>query len=159
MATAVVTGAASGIGRAVATRLSAKGYPVHLADVASTTELARSIDGVSHVVDVSDANVMDRLAEAATEPSRILITASLAGLVTFPGGGAYAATKHAVVAVAEQAAMDCLARTYPSRSCAPPSCAAGCLMSVSIQTTSPWPLSMQPRQAPSSSSRTSGRTP
>jgi NAD(P)-dependent dehydrogenase (short-subunit alcohol dehydrogenase family) len=48
---------------------------------------------------------MDRLAEAATEPSRILITASLAGLVTFPGGGAYAATKHAVVAVAEQAAM------------------------------------------------------
>ena len=41
----------------------------------------------------------------AGEPGRILITASLAGLVTFPGGGAYAASKHAVVAVAEQAAL------------------------------------------------------
>jgi NAD(P)-dependent dehydrogenase (short-subunit alcohol dehydrogenase family) len=39
------------------------------------------------------------------QPSRVLITASLAGLVTFPGGGAYAATKHAVVTVAEQTAM------------------------------------------------------
>ena len=39
------------------------------------------------------------------EPARILITASLAGLVTFPGGGAYAASTHAVVAVAEQAAL------------------------------------------------------
>jgi hypothetical protein len=38
-------------------------------------------------------------------PGRIVITASLAGLVTFPGGGAYAATKHALVAVAEQAAL------------------------------------------------------
>ena len=33
------------------------------------------------------------------------MTASLAGVVTFPTGGAYAASKHAVVAVAEQAAM------------------------------------------------------
>ncbi|HUG83750.1 MAG TPA: SDR family NAD(P)-dependent oxidoreductase [Euzebya sp.] len=43
----------------------------------------------------------------AGDPRRdtILITASLAGVVTFPTGGAYAATKHAVVAVAEQAAM------------------------------------------------------
>jgi NAD(P)-dependent dehydrogenase (short-subunit alcohol dehydrogenase family) len=37
--------------------------------------------------------------------SHIIITASLAGLITFPGGGAYAATKHATVTVAEQAAM------------------------------------------------------
>lgn len=42
---------------------------------------------------------------ADADPSRILVTASLAGVVTFPGGGAYAATKHAVAAVAEQAAM------------------------------------------------------
>ncbi len=39
------------------------------------------------------------------EPSQILITASLAGVVTWPGGGPYAASKHAVLAVAEQAAM------------------------------------------------------
>lgn len=37
--------------------------------------------------------------------SRLLVTASLAGLVTFPGGGAYSATKHAVAAVAQQAAL------------------------------------------------------
>jgi NAD(P)-dependent dehydrogenase (short-subunit alcohol dehydrogenase family) len=42
---------------------------------------------------------------AAGRPAHILITASLAGLATFPGGGAYAATKHAVVAVAEQTAL------------------------------------------------------
>jgi NAD(P)-dependent dehydrogenase (short-subunit alcohol dehydrogenase family) len=42
---------------------------------------------------------------AAREPAHILITASLAGLVTFPWGGVYAATKHALVAVAEQTAM------------------------------------------------------
>jgi NAD(P)-dependent dehydrogenase (short-subunit alcohol dehydrogenase family) len=42
---------------------------------------------------------------ASDEPRRVLITASLAGLVTFPQGGAYAASKHAVVAVAEQTAL------------------------------------------------------
>jgi NAD(P)-dependent dehydrogenase (short-subunit alcohol dehydrogenase family) len=42
---------------------------------------------------------------ARERPAHILITASLAGLVTFPGGGAYAATKHAVVAVAEQTSL------------------------------------------------------
>lgn len=36
---------------------------------------------------------------------RLLITASLAGLATWPGGGPYAASKHAVVTVAEQTAV------------------------------------------------------
>jgi NADP-dependent 3-hydroxy acid dehydrogenase YdfG len=36
---------------------------------------------------------------------RILITASLAGLATWPTGGAYAASKHAVITIAEQAAL------------------------------------------------------
>ena len=45
-----------------------------------------------------------RLVEAG-RPAGILITASLAGLATWPGGGPYAASKHAVVAVAEQAAL------------------------------------------------------
>ena len=35
----------------------------------------------------------------------MLITASLAGVTIWPGGGAYAASKHAVVAVAEQASL------------------------------------------------------
>ncbi|NBE99281.1 SDR family NAD(P)-dependent oxidoreductase [Nonomuraea sp. KC401] len=42
---------------------------------------------------------------ASGRPGHILITASLAGLVTFPGGGAYPASKHAVVALAEQTAL------------------------------------------------------
>ena len=39
------------------------------------------------------------------EPAHVIITASLAGVLSFPGGGAYAASKHAVLAVAEQAAQ------------------------------------------------------
>jgi 1-deoxy-11beta-hydroxypentalenate dehydrogenase len=42
---------------------------------------------------------------ASGGPGHLLITASLAGLATFAGGGAYGASKHAVVAVAEQAAL------------------------------------------------------
>ena len=42
---------------------------------------------------------------SARRRGQILITGSLAGLVTFPGGGAYAATKHAVVALAESASL------------------------------------------------------
>jgi NADP-dependent 3-hydroxy acid dehydrogenase YdfG len=42
---------------------------------------------------------------AAGGPRRLLITASLAGLATWPGGGGYAASKHGAVAVAEQAAL------------------------------------------------------
>ena len=158
MGTAVVTGAAGGIGRALARRLAATGHQVHLADIFDTADLASEVGGVAHAVDVSAPEDLDRLAEAAGDaevvclnagvvgasmgspwevpaeewqrllgvnllgvvnglrsfvprmlaggrPGRIVITASLAGLVTFPGGGAYAATKHALVAVAEQAAL------------------------------------------------------
>jgi NAD(P)-dependent dehydrogenase (short-subunit alcohol dehydrogenase family) len=158
MSTAVVTGAASGIGRAMAVRLTRTGHRVHLADIVSADELAEELGGVFHRVDVGDPDDMAALARAAPgarvvclnagmvgrsmgapwqaprqewerlwrtnvmgvvnglsafvprlvdagQPARILITASLAGLVTFPGGGAYAASKHAVVAVAEQAAL------------------------------------------------------
>jgi NAD(P)-dependent dehydrogenase (short-subunit alcohol dehydrogenase family) len=41
----------------------------------------------------------------ANAQRHLLITASLAGVLTFPSGGAYAASKHAVVAIAEQAAL------------------------------------------------------
>lgn len=156
--TAVVTGAASGIGLALARQLAAEGYRVHLADLTPTAVLAAELGGVPVLVDVADSEQMAALAHTVPDvevlclnagivgaalgapweappqewqrlievnlfgvvnglrafvpvlladrrPARIVITASLAGLVTFPHGGAYAATKHAVVAVAEQAAM------------------------------------------------------
>jgi NAD(P)-dependent dehydrogenase (short-subunit alcohol dehydrogenase family) len=156
--TAVVTGAASGIGRELARKLASEGHLVYLADIADTRDLAAEIGGRPAVVDVRDPDQMAGLAAAAPDarliclnagivrrslgpawevppdewrkllevnvlgvvnglrafvpqllasgqPARLLITASLAGLVTFPAGGAYAATKHAVVAIAEQAAL------------------------------------------------------
>lgn len=45
--------------------------------------------------------MMDR-----STPSQIIITSSLAGAATWPGGGPYAASKHAVLAIAEQAALE-----------------------------------------------------
>lgn len=158
MTTAVVTGAASGIGLALATHLADAGHLVHLADLSPTEEVAAQLHGVPHKVDVADAEDMARLADQVGgarivclnagivgpttgapweappgewervagvnlggvvnglrafvprlletgDPARIIITASLAGVLTFPGGGAYAASKHAVLAVAEQAAQ------------------------------------------------------
>ncbi|MFI7638144.1 SDR family NAD(P)-dependent oxidoreductase [Nonomuraea sp. NPDC049400] len=157
---AVVTGAASGIGRALATRLRSTGARVVLADVdeAALAGAAAELRADAVRTDVSDAAQMEALAAAAPgadlvclnagivgrdlgapwevspedwdrvfavnvggvvnglrafvprllaagRPAHILITASLAGLVTFPTGGAYAASKHAVVALAEQAAL------------------------------------------------------
>jgi NAD(P)-dependent dehydrogenase (short-subunit alcohol dehydrogenase family) len=158
--TAVVTGAASGIGRALATRLAASGTSVLLADIdgEAVHRLAEDLNATAMTVDVSRADDMQALAAAARDASlvclnagivgastgppwtvpaqewervfavnvggvvnglrafvpqllqanarrHLLITASLAGVVTFPAGGAYAASKHAVVAIAEQAAM------------------------------------------------------
>jgi NAD(P)-dependent dehydrogenase (short-subunit alcohol dehydrogenase family) len=158
--TAVVTGAASGIGRALAEVLHAKGARLVLADIdadalhATATRLAAT--GVPG--DVADPAAMSALAAqapqarlvclnagvvgrslgapwevppaewdrvfavnvggvvnglrafvpnllAAGEPAHVLITASLAGLAVFPGGGAYGPSKHAVTAVAEHASM------------------------------------------------------
>ena len=42
---------------------------------------------------------------AAGAPAAVLITASLAGLLSFPGNGAYGPSKRAVIAIAEQAAL------------------------------------------------------
>lgn len=158
MTTAVVTGAASGIGLALASQLSHEGHLVHLADLSPLDEVAASLQGVPHQVDVANADQMERLADQAAgarivclnagivgpttgapweaspeewervigvnlggvvnglrafvprllragDPAQVIITASLAGVLTFPGGGAYAASKHAVLAVAEQAAQ------------------------------------------------------
>jgi NAD(P)-dependent dehydrogenase (short-subunit alcohol dehydrogenase family) len=157
---AVVTGAASGIGRALATRLRASGVPVVLADVDQVAlgEVAAELGAEAVRTDVSSAVEVEALAVAAPgvdlvclnagivgrdtglpwevsaedwdrvfavnvggvvnglrafvprmlaagRPGHVLITGSLAGVVTFPTGGAYAASKHAVVALAEQAAL------------------------------------------------------
>lgn len=160
-ATAVVTGAASGIGAALARALAERGLGVRLCDV-DADGLARVAgelgSAVSDVVDVSEPDAMVELArvvgpvdvlclnagvlstdmgapwEASPQewqrvlgvnllgvvnglrafvpsmvergaPASILVTASLAGAATWPGGGPYAASKHAVLAVAEQAAL------------------------------------------------------
>jgi NADP-dependent 3-hydroxy acid dehydrogenase YdfG len=42
---------------------------------------------------------------AADRPAHLLVTGSLAGLATWPGGGSYAVSKHAVAALVEQTAL------------------------------------------------------
>jgi len=157
---AVITGAASGIGAALARRLHGRGTRLVLADIDSDHlgEIARDLGATAVPTDVADPDAMEQLAIAASaarlvclnagvvsthpgavweapdrewqrvigvnlggvvnglrafvprlladgSPSHVLITASLAGLLVWPGGGPYAASKHAVVTVAEQAAL------------------------------------------------------
>ena len=158
--TAVVTGAGSGIGRALARALAGRQAHLVLADsnTATLREVSRSLGARSVPPDVAVPAAVESLAHAASDarlvclnagvlgtglgapwevtaadwdrvfavnvggvvnglrafvprllaanrPAHILITGSLAGATTFPGGGAYGPSKHAVVAVAEHAAM------------------------------------------------------
>lgn len=158
--TAVVTGAASGIGRALALALHERGARLIVADrdADGLDDIAEEIRGHALPMDVASPDDNDRLAELAGSPTllclnagvistttgppweappdewrrvldinlggvvnglrafiprmlddgqphHILVTASLAGLATWPGGGPYAASKHAVVTVAEQTAL------------------------------------------------------
>ena len=158
--TAVVTGAASGIGQALAEALHAKGARLVLADIDADalSATATRLGATGVLADVSDPAAMSALATQAPqarliclnagvvgpslgapwevlpgewdrvfavnaggvvnglrafvpgllgsgEPAHVLITASLAGLAVFPGGGAYGPSKHAVTAIAQHAAM------------------------------------------------------
>jgi NAD(P)-dependent dehydrogenase (short-subunit alcohol dehydrogenase family) len=157
---ALVTGAASGIGRALVRQLVTGGVPVTAVDVdqVALEPLADEPEVATACVDVTDRCAHEALADRVGAPDlvclnagvvsphtgpvwstpdeewdrvlavnlggvrnglaafvprllatgrrhRLLITASLAGVTTWPIGGAYAASKHAVVAVAEQTAL------------------------------------------------------
>lgn len=166
--TAVVTGAASGIGRALVDKCLAEGMNVVLADVEHEA-LNRTLEELKHAgsrvigvqTDVARAEELDRLAEATlrafgavhllfnnagvgaggtawessladwtwvigvnlwgvihgirsfvpimlaqNEPGYIVNTASIAGLVKGHHSASYATTKHAVVALSEQLAVE-----------------------------------------------------
>lgn len=166
--TAVITGGASGIGKAIASRCCAEGMRVVLADVeqaaleATSDELAQGRGNVIGIVtDVSRPEEIDRLAAKTLErfggvdllfnnagvgagttvwestledwkwvigvnlwgvihgvrtfvpimlkqnrPAHIINTASIAGLVRGHHSASYATTKHAVVALTEQLALE-----------------------------------------------------
>ncbi|MFD5825404.1 SDR family NAD(P)-dependent oxidoreductase [Lentzea sp. NPDC060358] len=86
---AVITGAASGIGRSLAQRLSRLGSPVAIADVdeAGLAETARSLSGpvLSRVLDVRDAGDVRRFAEETRDWLSLPVAAVFnnAGVATY----------------------------------------------------------------------------
>ncbi len=172
--TAVVTGAASGIGRALTDALLAVGARVVMADVEAAALAAAADDASRHgpvlpvVVDVADPDAVASLADAARDafglvqlvfanagvsvggatwnvtpadwrwaldvnvlgvahlvhafvppliavgqPGHVCITGSIAGFLAQPGFGAYNATKHAVLGLAETLAADLREAGHP----------------------------------------------
>jgi len=151
--TAVVTGAGSGLGRAMALAFAREGMKLALADVdeAGLHEVASQVEGFAMKVDVSKEADVRAFAERIEDPflvcnnagvsplgavwestpadwqwilgvnlwgvihgvrafaprliarnaGHIVNTASVAGLISPPGSGAYNVTKHAVVALSE----------------------------------------------------------
>ena len=160
--TAVITGGASGMGRAFADRFGAAGCNVVIADIEepaierAVADLeAAGVPVLGVRTDVSDAEAMDRLGEAVAErfgaahvvclnagvgaggpigeiriadwewvlgvnlwgvihglrvflpaleaqdEGHIVVTASVAGILSYPGMGPYNASKHAVLTIAE----------------------------------------------------------
>lgn len=95
---AVITGAASGIGRALAVQLAARGADLALADIddAGLRETAALIDGVAcstHVVDVAERDAMDAFAnEVIAQHGRANLLINNAGvtLVATAEGADYA---------------------------------------------------------------------
>jgi NADP-dependent 3-hydroxy acid dehydrogenase YdfG len=78
---AVVTGAASGIGRALAVRLAAAGTRMVLADVqaAALTEVAADLHATALTTDVADPMAMQQLAAAAPDADLVCLNAGIVG--------------------------------------------------------------------------------
>lgn len=124
---AFVTGGAFGIGAALTTTLTDGGAEVWIADrqIGPAQELAQSLNsrgGRAHAIelDVRNYSSFERAVAEATQQSgridylfnnagigvrqhsgHIVNTASMAGLVAFPGEASYTASKHAVVALSK----------------------------------------------------------
>jgi NAD(P)-dependent dehydrogenase (short-subunit alcohol dehydrogenase family) len=77
VSTVVVTGSASGIGRALATQLAAEGFRVPFADLAPTAELAADLGGIPHSVDVSRPEDMARVADEAPEADIVCLNVGI----------------------------------------------------------------------------------
>jgi NAD(P)-dependent dehydrogenase (short-subunit alcohol dehydrogenase family) len=78
---AIVTGAAQGIGRSIATGLAGEGARVVLADVQEAGSLADELGGLAVAVDVSDLEACERMARAAFDAyGRIDILVNNAGI-------------------------------------------------------------------------------
>jgi NAD(P)-dependent dehydrogenase (short-subunit alcohol dehydrogenase family) len=78
---AVVTGAAQGIGNAIARGLAAEDARVVVADLQRAEEAARPLDGLGLTVDVSDESQVERMVEEVVERcGRIDILVNNAGL-------------------------------------------------------------------------------
>jgi 3alpha(or 20beta)-hydroxysteroid dehydrogenase len=79
--TAVITGAASGIGRATAERFAAAGAGVVLADLADATDLASRLGGTFVQTDVSDESAVAALmSHASARYGRIDVAVNNAGI-------------------------------------------------------------------------------
>src|SRR5215217_1861683 len=112
--TAVVTGGARGIGRAITQALIAKGVRVAIGDVdregaeRTAAELGDQVVGLG--LDVTDLAAFTAFIDGTQEAMRrmrprgtghIVNIASLAGKAGYPNLATYAATKHAVVGLSE----------------------------------------------------------
>lgn len=78
--TAIVTGAASGIGAATAKRFAAAGAKVVLADLREAKELAQEIDGRAVVCDVADEAAVEAMIHDAAEGDGLDILVNNAGI-------------------------------------------------------------------------------
>src|SRR5438105_2568977 len=104
---AAVTGAASGLGRAMALAFADEGMHVALSDVADAADTLAQVEkrGVSAVamkLDVSHAAEVEAFAELIDkELGRAQVVCNNAGIINPPGTAAYNVSKHAVVALSE----------------------------------------------------------